>query len=250
MNNDSNDDAAARTRRILSSEGICNIRELGGYPVAGENGAARRIKWGLLYRSGALSAMTEGDRTLLQERGIRTVVDFRAADEKAAVPAAALPSTARLLEELPIDAGNLMAIVPTARGADTEMRRMYRALPGEAVPRYRRLFALLADPENAPLLFHCSMGKDRTGLAAALILYALGADNDTIFADYLESDVQIRARLGVRMDAEPDRAPYMTIRRDYLETAFACIEESGGMDHYLGVQLGADIPRLRSLYTE
>jgi protein-tyrosine phosphatase len=240
-------DAAAR--RILPAEGICNIRELGGYPVAGERGAARRVKWGLLYRSGSPSEMTERDRALLRERGVRTVVDFRALNEKPSPPDS-LPETVRRRVALPINAGNLMAMVPTAQGAETEMRRLYRALPGEAAHDYQRFFALIARRENAPVLFHCSMGKDRTGLAAALILYALGADMDVIFADYLESAARIRAHMAAALDARPDTAPYMIVQRDYLESAFERIEELGGLDHYVRCLLGADIARLRAHYTE
>jgi protein-tyrosine phosphatase len=235
----------AAERRILPAEGVCNLRELGGYPVSGENGKPRTVKWGLLYRSGDLSGMTEGGKTLLEERGVRTVLDFRAADEKQNAPET-LPGTVRRLEELPIDAGNLMSMTPGPRGAREEMRRLYRALPGEAETAYRRLFAVLAEKENVPILFHCSMGKDRTGLASALILYALGADMETIFEDYLESGARIRARYGERLEADP----YMTVSPCYLEAALEVLGGHEGFDRYIRGPLGADIPCLRGLYTE
>jgi protein-tyrosine phosphatase len=68
-----NAETRAGLNRLLPLEGLFNVRELGGYPA----GEGRRVKWGLLYRSGDLRDMTVGDRAALEGRGIRTVVDFR-----------------------------------------------------------------------------------------------------------------------------------------------------------------------------
>jgi protein-tyrosine phosphatase len=244
-------DASAECRRqkqrLLPTGGIYNVRELGGYPVTGETGR-KHIKWGLLYRAGELSAMTAGDKKLLEERNIRTIVDFRSDSERKASPDAEI-ATVRKRAELPIDAGNLMDMVFTFDGAETEMKKLYAAMPAEAIPRYRVLFELLSDPSNTPLLYHCTAGKDRTGLASALILYALGADTETVYGDYLESTRLLRERLAALMESQPHLVPYMTVQESYLKTAWAEIEKYGGFEKYVRNELRADTDRLRNLYT-
>jgi protein-tyrosine phosphatase len=249
--------------RILPLETMLNTRDLGGYSVGSvgptaSGGRKKQVKWGLLYRSGELYGNTEGDKRLLEKLGIRTVVDVRSGEEKKAAPEI-LPTTVRQLVELPIDAGNLMGTIfsadggwtyaSTADGARAEMKKLYTALPEEAIPKYRVLFSLLADPENVPLLFHCTAGKDRTGLAAALLLHALGAEMETIFEDYLLST----ACLGRRYQSNAENAhliPYWSVEESYLKTALIKLESYGGIDRYIRGELGAEIGHLRNLYTE
>ncbi|MDR0402552.1 MAG: tyrosine-protein phosphatase [Treponema sp.] len=236
-------------QRLLPAEGVHNLRELGGYPVTGEAGRKGQVTWGLLYRAGELSAMTAGDKRLLEERNIRTVVDFRSNGERNAAPDGEIATVVKRVP-LPIDAGNLMDMVFTFDGAEQEMKKLYAALPEEAVPRYRVLFELLSDPSNTPLLYHCTAGKDRTGLASALILYALGADMETIYGDYLASTALLRERLAPMMESQPHIVPYMTVQKSYLETAFAEIEKYGGYKAYIQNELRVDMGHLRDLYTE
>ncbi|MDR2073157.1 MAG: tyrosine-protein phosphatase [Spirochaetaceae bacterium] len=238
--------------RILPTEGLFNVRELGGYPVAGGY-----TKWGLIYRAGEPEGMNRADKKNLEGRGIKTVVDFRAAAERRSFLGYGLATVTKRVE-LPIDAGNLMGAVsgewtytPDTRGAAAKMEKLYAALPGEAIPRYRELFALLAEPANVPLIFHCSAGKDRTGLASALLLHALGASEETIMEDYLLSAECLRRLYLPYMETRPYMVPFMTVRRSYLLTALTVIkDEYGGLDGYLTRELRADIPHLRRLYTE
>jgi protein-tyrosine phosphatase len=130
------------------------------------------------------------------------------------------------------------------------MEELYRALAGEVLPAYRQLFSLLGEGKNTPLLFHCSAGKDRTGLAAALILYALGTDKETIFADYTLSSDCLKSKYAAQLASMPQLEPMLTVRRSYLEAAFSRIDTAhGGLDAYLE-ELGADTETLRELYTE
>jgi protein-tyrosine phosphatase len=247
--NDSFAECRGQKQRLVPAEEIYNLRELGGYPVTDETGRIKQIKWGLLYRAGELSAMTAGDKELLEDRKIRTIVDFRSNSERKASPDAEI-ATVRKNIALPIDAGNLMDMVFTFDGAEAEMKKLYAAMPAEAIPRYRVLFELLSDPSNTPLLYHCTAGKDRTGLASALILYALGADKETIYKDYLESTRLLRERLAALMESQPHIVPYMTVQESYLKIAWAEIEKHGGFEMYIRKELHADIRRLRNLYTE
>jgi protein-tyrosine phosphatase len=239
----------------LPLEGLLNTRELGGYPVTVQ-GKRRLVKQGLIYRSGSPENLTPAGKKKLEEFAIKTVVDFRSPDEKHSVF-----NLASLVNkvDLPIDAGNLMgALLETgnwpynskAEGAEAEMHRLYIALPVEAIPHYRKLFSLLLDTANLPLLFHCSAGKDRTGLASALILYSLGADRKTILEDYLYSTENLRPYWEPCLDTKPHLIPYYTVKESYLEAAFRTIEKYGGIDNYLLNEIGADPARLRELYTE
>ena len=133
---------------------------------------------------------------------------------------------------------------------ENEMLRLYAFMPNEAISRYRELFSLLSNPAMLPILIHCSAGKDRTGLACALILYALGADMETIMEDYFYSNENLRPFWGPMEKEKPHLIPYFTVNEMYLNTAFAAIEKQWGMDNYLTKELGADPQHLRELYTE
>jgi hypothetical protein len=133
--------AVSRTikQRLVPLEGLSNLRELGGYPVMDRDGRKKQIKWGLLYRSGA-GDISAKDKQCLEDRGLKTIVDFRAAEEKEELGAGAVGQLATVSKrvELPIDAGNLMGALSnsgewvynsSAEGAVAEMIRLYTGLP-------------------------------------------------------------------------------------------------------------------------
>jgi len=244
----------AENRRILL-EGLLNTRELGLYPVT-VDGKQKRIKQGLLFRSGSPESITKADQKILENFNIKTTVDFRSSGEKKA--SFDFPSLAKKVN-LPIDAGNLMGTLlgngdwpynNSPQKAEAEMIQLYTVLPVEALPCYRELFSLLADPSNVPLLFYCSAGKDRTGVASALILHALGAGKETIMENYLCSTENLRPYWEPFENSEPYLIPYYTVRESYLLSAFKAMEKYGGIDQYLTKELGADIHHLQNLYTE
>ncbi|MDR0447157.1 MAG: tyrosine-protein phosphatase [Treponema sp.] len=244
--------------------GLLNTRELGGYPVSvcenkdGKHECAKhgRIKRGLIYRSGSPENITPEDTKILEDLGIKTIVDFRSSGEKTA---AFYLNSVKKMVNLPIDAGNLIGVVlkdgewfinPDNAGAESEMLKLYSIIPVEGIPRYRELFSLLADPDNSPVLYHCSAGKDRTGLASALILYALGAAMETIMKDYLASTENLAPYWKSYTRTKPYLVPYYTVKESYLLSAFETIEKYGGMEKYLVKELGADPERLRKIYIE
>ena len=239
----------------LPLEGLLNMRELGGYPVTA-GGKKRYVKRGLLYRSGSPENATAGDMKILEGLGIKTTADFRSEDEKTAVFNL---SSITKKAVLPIDAGNLMGSVlktggwnfnPSPEGAEEEMLQLYAILPEEAIPRYRELFSLLKDKANTPLIFHCSAGKDRTGVASALILHALGAGEETIMEDYSYSTENLRPYWERFIHSKPYLLPYYKVTKEYLFAAYKTMNKYGGIDRYLANELGADINLLRELYTE
>jgi Protein tyrosine/serine phosphatase len=111
-------------------------------------------------------------------------------------------------------------------------------------------FQTLANPANAPLLFNCSAGKDRTGIAAALVLSTLGVDRETVFTDYLLSEVHLKEKYKSQIEEDPASEPFFTVQRNFLEAAFDEIDTRyGGMESYLRKQLKVDTELLRELYT-
>lgn len=247
--------------RLLPLEGGYNFRDMGGYPAAG----GRSVRHGTLYRSGMMSMLTEADERHLASLGIVTVCDFRRANERAQDPtrwceAAGTYYWAPDYEESSGVLGDLLrAAAPTPDGVRDAMRTLYRDILVDHAPAYRHMFARLIGG-HVPLLFNCSAGKDRTGVAAALILSALDVPRDIIVEDYLLTNVhadhgRLAARRGrwtqafAAVDPEVVK-PLMAADADYLGTAFDSIDrDHGGIDAYLAA-LGVDAAakaRLRGL---
>ena len=195
-----------------------NLRDMGG--ITTEDG--RVLRPGLVYRAGALSKLDAGGRAAVDALGLRTIVDLRTPYERERYGTSYTPPGARLVL-LPMDSGDLTkTLVPAIKGGRFEevpmdvLSQINRALIRGAYPQLATLMRLLAAPERRPLLFHCSHGKDRTGLVAALLLSALGASWSTVETDYLRSNdtphihnVAFRARLH-RMARWVTRRPWKT----------------------------------------
>jgi protein-tyrosine phosphatase len=241
-----NDGTKPGEERILPLQTLFNVRDLGGYAAAGK----KRVKWGLLYRAGDLYNPSPEDQALLESRGIRTIVDFRDSMERDNAPDCN-PDTALQNRWLPINAGSFFDLVAakTSAAMETFMMELYTLLVDTAREQYREFFALLGDGRNLPLLFHCSAGKDRTGIGAALILSALGVDRECIYDDYLLSARLLGNKYAGIIEKSPWLEPLFSVRRSYLAAAFQRIEAAyGGMDRYLREELGAEPDRLRKLY--
>lgn len=191
----------------LPLAGAANVRDLSGLPVAGGVVAAARV-----LRGDALGTLTDGDLAQLTALGVGDVVDLRSPAEVAAHGADRIPAGARhhlipLLDDTTAALSTALSAAlsagdtATLRGMLGDGRAEAIALAGPSrqldspVARagYARLLALIAEAPRA-LLFHCTAGKDRTGVASALLLGLLGADEQTIVADYLASNANNRAR--------------------------------------------------------
>jgi len=256
-------DGVERTRRLPCLEGGRNFRDLGGYRTAD----GRQLRWGRLYRSGALSYLTEADRAQLVLFGIRTVCDLRSSGERSREPtnwsAAGIESLhfdydhpSVTLRGLLSEAGELNAEV-----MHRSMTQLYRRLPMLFAQPYAALFAKLAQGA-LPLVFHCAAGKDRTGIAAALILLSLGVSPQTVMDDYALTNTAVdleavllarpRTSLGVGSarahlsELAPEvRAPLIEARAQYLEAALQQIEhDHGSIARYLHERLGVSAAML------
>jgi protein-tyrosine phosphatase len=240
-----------RATRILSLEGGCNFRDLGGY----QTNSGRELKWGMVYRTGVLSYFTPNDEPHLSQLGVRAICDLRRLEEREREPTR-WPDGAT--QHLSWDDGSspptirvLTANHPyTAAGMHNVMIDLYRALPDWMGPRVHGMFKRIARGD-VPVLVHCAAGKDRTGIAIALLLRVLDVPHQTIIDDYLLTNTagnleefiltRHEAHLGVAIANHPLLALPEDIRRiifaahaDYLQAAFEQIEsEHGGIDAYL-----------------
>lgn len=234
---------------LLPLEGGFNLRDMGGYATAD----GRRVKRGMLFRSGMMSMLTEADEAHLAGLGIATVCDLRRPGERRrdptrwCEPAGVLYWTRDYDESSGVLGELLRGALPTADGVRASMIEVYRELLVDHAASYRFLFQRLAEG-HVPLLFNCSAGKDRTGVAAALILSALGVPRETIYEDYLLTNRYADfSRIVGRDEADPYRhidaavlAPLLAADADYLDTAFDSLDrDHGGVDAYLA-SIGVD----------
>ena len=176
--------------RVLPLEGGRNFRDLGGYKTTD----GRRVKWGRLYRSGSMAYLTANDYDYLSSLGVSVICDFRSRDERASGPTNWAAGDIDFVtwdysfEEALAPLRGLFALdVVTEESARDVMRALVSDLPTLHADKYAKMFDRLA-AGDAPLAFHCSAGKDRTGAAAALLLTVLGVPRETIYEDYLLSN--------------------------------------------------------------
>jgi protein-tyrosine phosphatase len=226
--------------RVVRLAGASNFRDLGGYPAVD----GRAVRWRRLYRSDHLAGLTPGDQAHLAERGVATAFDFRGVDERAATPyhvpglvqhALSIEPTVVQGMEAVRAAGETLT-VPVVEGL---MEDLYRRLIGEQPRRFAEFFAHLLRAER-PVVFHCTAGKDRTGVAAALLLMALGVPREAVMQDYLLTNRLYQPPRPVDPPfSEAVLARLWGVRENYLDAAFGALDAvPGGFEGYLAEQLG------------
>ena len=235
--------------RSLPLTGASNGRDLGGYP--GREG--RAVRWGRLYRSDHLAALTPADQTLLYGLGLRAVLDLRMAVERQAapnrlpgVPQLLLPITPWVLQQMQAlrEAGRL----PTPQDAEALMRQTYRVLARQETATARQFFDHLLQADG-PVLFHCTAGKDRTGWLAALLLLALGVPRALVLDDYLLTNRLLRVDPAILQAGPPGVMPVLwRVQADYLQAGLDEIDRGwGSVAAYLQQALGLDPARRDAL---
>jgi protein-tyrosine phosphatase len=228
------------------------------------------VRWGGLYRSDHLGKLSARDLRQLRKLDLAVLIDFRSAAEKAAAPNRLPSGHAIKVVELPLfddDASDAMGAGLRARiergdlaGIDAAalLIEANQRLATEFTPAYRRFMAELLAARGAPVLFHCTAGKDRTGFAAAIVLRLLGVPQEVIVADYLRSKVYSLAarrrdllllRLLKGRELTALVRTLLGVESAYLQAAFDAIDrEYGSFAAYARDGLGlseADIAWLR-----
>jgi protein-tyrosine phosphatase len=190
--------------RIPEIEGALNLRDIGGY--RGDGGLL--VRRGRVYRSGTLSRLTPTGIAQVERLGVQTVFDLRATREREREPCALtqLDNLTYWSRDHDIAGGDLPRMLrdPTTSTADMRRRMIetYRTLPFDYAESFAALFGHIAK-DTLPLIFNCSAGKDRTGIAAALLLDMLGVSRRTIMRDYAQTERLLEAD---RRTATGDRA--------------------------------------------
>ena len=241
-----NKPASEERERLLPMEGAYNVRDLGGYQTTD----GKTVKWEMIIRSGDLNKLTDRDLECLNNMQIRTFIDFRDSAEIEAAPDKT-PASWQQTYPLSIDAGSMVDLQSVSMDSTgTIMIEINKALVNQHQEIYKEFFRIVSDESQAPLLFHCSAGKDRTGLAAALFLAALGVDREVIIEDYLLSAVYLEDKYAEEIKKFPPLEPLMTVKRSYIEAAFNEIDNQyGGVENYLKEYLAVDINTLKKIYT-
>ena len=255
---------------LLGFEGIANFRDLGGYPTA----EGKRVAWGRLYRSGTLAHSSRADLEALGQLNLVALIDFRSTAEKEEEPNILPDPPGFELVEIPtLDQGNeallgeVMERVDSGDFTDFDpnkfMLEANRQFAGQFTPEFRRFVQAILAADGAPVAWHCSAGKDRTGYAAAILLRILGVPQELVMQDYMASrEHALEARKSQLMllrlfkgeEAADKLGVMMGVEQAWLEAAFNEIDRRwGSFDDYVsqGLQLSpADITRLRSRLLE
>lgn len=254
--------------RLLPLEGGSNFRDMGGYFTRD----GRQVRRGLLFRSGVMTSLTAADQDYLADFGFERVVDLRSSEERELYPNrwAAAQNIEIIADDYSMAA--LIARMADPEGTPQPMQVLYENLPSRLEPQLRSLFDALVEGQ-VPLVVNCSAGQDRTGVASALVLLALGVPEDVVIQDYLAStryrrtdvergDVDIAAaaeegnvfaRIMLQYAAEDGSprpaTPLLTERGvPFLRFALERIElEFGSLDVYLREVLGVDADDLEQL---
>ena len=269
-------------QQFLPVKGIVNARDLGGYTMLD----GRIVQSGRLLRAAHLADATDEDIRNLERLPVTAVIDFRKEQEKMGKVDREVPGAR--YTSLPVDpSGNAMAtateeekkkfsgqkkfdvkkvIVFAAfnKKAQAVAQEMYPTLlfDPDCQQQFARFFRLVLETENGAVLFHCTQGKDRTGIASALLLAALGADRETIVADFdatnrvYEKDVRKYSRRvkfwgGKEEEVGVVKAFLGCNTENFIKALDRIDQEFGSLQAYLKGPIGltdADIQTLRERY--
>jgi protein-tyrosine phosphatase len=249
---------AESATRFISLDGAQNFRDVGGYRTA----SGRMVKRGRLYRSGTLGGLTPAGQARFNSLHSVAIIDLRNTSERTSDQVAAWLKSRRgyWTRDYGRSQGDLGRTLGDTSGFTTaRMRAMmtgaYRRMYKEQAPAFRVLFTQLLSAHGA-VVVNCTAGKDRTGIAIALVLTALGVPYATVREDFLLSNAGIDpARLAGTLNGPfaklpPDVvAPMLGVDGEYLDAAFDQIrKDHGSIEAFLEQELGvgpSEIAQLR-----
>jgi protein-tyrosine phosphatase len=222
--------------RHFNLAGASNFRDLGGYPAKD----GRTVRWRRIFRSNHLGHVTEADIEVLRGLGLKSVFDFRGAEEREAAMCRLKEIAVHSLPIEPTVVATLRGLRDTGKRLSPDealevMRDSYRYYVRHNTPRFRALFAHMLE-DRAPLVIHCTAGKDRTGFACALILHAFGVSEDVIAEDYLLTNRFYRRDPAASPDLPDDvKQVLASVEESFLAAAFEAVAaEYGSLENYFG----------------
>ena len=248
----SDGDKTVVAERRLPLEGESNFRDLGGYRTAD----GRTVKWGRIYRSGSLDALTDADLAYLDGLGIKLVCDLRAPSEITIepdrLPAGAqtvnIPLVDRSVDPVAVREAVLAGDVSSLGKPGELLVKGTRKFVTDFSGELRQLMQRVMDRRFRPANLHCTSGKDRAGVAAAIVLLTLGVPQKTVMRDYLLSNKyraaeNERTLATLRALLDPSELEVMKaildVRPEYLQAAFDAMKQKyGSIDGYIRKGLG------------
>ena len=225
--------------RHLNLEGASNFRDLGGYPTSD----GHIVRWRQIFRSNHLGHLTAADVDVVRALGVRSAFDFRGVEERAL---AVCGIEEIIVHSLPIEPtvvatlrARLAAGSLSAEDAMEIMRESYRGYVRQNTHSFRALFSHLVE-DRAPLVIHCTAGKDRTGFACALLLHALGVPDELIGQDYLLTNRFYRRDPSASSDLPDDvRQAIGSVEASFLAAGFDAVSaDYGDLESYFRDGLG------------
>ena len=227
-----------------------NLRDIGGIQACDGN----KVQTGHIYRSGHLSDLTELDLEFLRSLQLKTIIDLRRPKETQERPHPFLQGCS--INEISVSSSdNEFAVVAgslnnpdIAKQASGMIDKYFGGIVTDRLHLYRPVFELAVNPNNYPLLFNCTAGKDRTGFVAAILLGLLGVSEDEVVEDFLLSNEVRKNQIESHLDSyrkslaeqqdcleseiedhllDPLRALVMT-KPSYMQSVFSAIKSEWG----------------------
>ena len=216
----------------------------------------------MLYRSDALNLLSEADQQRVEDLRLSAIIDFRSDFEIGRAPNRLAPNLSKLVKTrsfLPKSTHALFDMVNNgeidAAGVKKYMCDQYRILTLDHTPEYRQVLDDILTANGQALLYHCTSGKDRTGMISAIILAVAGADENDIIDDYTLTNGRIEPIAYLKKSNDPSIVKHiMAAAPDYMQTAMRTMRgEFGSIENYLSKALKLTVDecdRLQSLLVE
>jgi len=256
------------TNRHIELEGQKNFRDLGGY----KNIYGKSIRWRVMFRSGDLYDLTDADLLIVNNLGLKLVIDFRSKEEIDERPDRLPAGAGTLTDSINIEGfSELMDYVlktgDTSQLTVDDIADLYKNIYTDNMEQFRLMLSQVINNENRPVLIHCRSGVSRTGFSAALILSSLQVSDEVIIEDYLLSNEYLKQDTEESLDyfkktieqntgntpTEEDMERIRNLleaREEYLKSAFQnVIDKYGTVENYItkGLEISEfDIEEFRS----
>lgn len=251
------------SERHLPIEKGFNFRDLGGYRTL----EGRYVKWGKIIRTDEILNLNSSDVSYLNSIPIKTVIDFRTDSESSSSPEYRFSD---FYERLGINAGDLTSLMYRAcpyminsdQPADltvteqdivNEMISLNKQFINDdnIIDQFRKFFEYVQNPSKLPIAYHCTAGKDRTGISSFMILTSLGVSQDVAFEDYLLSNVYLEPKYRQLKTNCPVLSPALGVAREFIQAAIdEANEKYGSLENFFTRMVGVNITLMKELFLD